>query len=80
MDTLAAIRETMRTSGHGLMKTSRLMGRNDSYMSSVFARGSYPSAPILAEIAAVNGYALALVPIGADLPDGSIPIDGRTDG
>ena len=62
MDTISAIRETMRVSGHGLMKTSKLLGKNNSYLASSFSRGSTPRADTLAKIAKVNGFNLILVP------------------
>ena len=75
MNTQNAIRETMRLSGHGQMKTSKLLGKNNNYVAGILVRGSTPRADTLAKIAKVNGFNLALLPDSLPLPDGAILID-----
>lgn len=66
MDTLQALTTMLDASGVTPYAAARALGRGSSYVSGMVWRGSCPSADLLARLAGVCGWRLALLP-----PDGS---------
>lgn len=75
MDTLQALQIMLDGSGVTPYQAAKAIGRGSSYVSGMVWRGSCPSADLLARLAGVCGWRLALLP-----PDGSglgpLTIDG----
>ena len=78
MNTLEALRAMLDRSGVTPYQAAKDIGRGSSFVSSMFWRGSVPSADLLAKIAGVCGYKLVLTP--ADGAGDSLTIDGGPDG
>lgn len=69
MDTLQALTTMLDASGVTPYAAARALGRGSSYVSGMVWRGSCPSADLLARLADVCGWRLALLP-----PDGGAPV------
>ena len=79
MNTVEAIRQMLSAAGLSVRKAGAAMHRAPTYLSSFLTRGSTPRADVLARVADVCGYVLALAPRGAALPDGALVIDPLED-
>ena len=79
MDTLEAMRQMLDDAGTTPYEAAARLGKSRTYVSNLFVRGSIPSAERLAAIAGACGHRLAIVPVAADLPEGSIIIDPKPD-
>ena len=75
MDTNEAMRALIDGAGLSARGASLAMGRSDNWLSATLARPGGSKAATVAELAGVCGYTLALVPVAATLPPGSIVID-----
>ncbi len=74
MDTNAAMREVVARAGLSHEGACALMGRSPSWLSATLARPGSSTASVLAELADVCGYTLALIPATL-MPDEAIVID-----
>lgn len=61
MHALKAFNTMVAHSGRSKVEVSVLMGRNENYISHVTNRGGIPRTDIMAEVADVCGYDLALI-------------------
>ena len=75
MDTNEAMRALIDNAGLSARGASLAMGRSGNWLRNTLARPGGSKAATVAELGAVCGYALALVPVAATLPPGSIIID-----
>ena len=73
MDTLQALQIMLDDSGVTPYQAAKSIGRGSSFVSGMVWRGSCPSADLLARLAGVCGWRLALLPPGGSEP---VVIDG----
>ena len=66
----------MKSRGLSRRDVAALTGRSLPAIHNVIHKGN-PSVDVLAEYAAACGYRVALVPAGARLPEGAVPLEGR---
>lgn len=75
MDAIDALRQIVDGSGKSRRAVSFELGKSENYLSSTIAQRGVPSCATLSSVARLCGYKLALVPLGDELPWGSVEID-----
>ena len=78
MNTLQAMRAMLDASGVTPYRAAVALGRHSSYISQTLRRGSCPSADLLARVAGVCGWRLALLPPN-ELDANALTISGTAD-
>lgn len=69
-----ALKAAIAASGKTAYSLSKDVGRSPSYVSQMLRQASKPTGETLALIGNACGYRLALVPMGEDLPAGSLEV------
>ena len=74
MDAGNAVKEAFRSRGLAQADYCRASGRFGSSVSKSISRGDAMTVAVLEDMLAFAGYRLVAVPVGAKLPDGSLPV------